>query len=330
MDILKILLGLGLATYGAKFLINGGASIARRFSISDLVIGSTIVAFGTSMPELSVNVQSALAGNTGLAMGNILGSNIFNICLIIGIADLIHPMRIVPSAVHKDFPMCLVAAIAVGVCGNELYFNGIDYHKLTPSNGIVFLLFFSIFAYYTYREAAAGVPVTSAADPIPPPKTHDTSNSSEASTSKAVIYIILGLVALTYGGDFIVDGASGVAKRFGLSDRVVGLLIVGPGTSFPELITSIVAALNKKTDIVIGSVLGSNIINIFFTLGVTSLIMPVPLDLALNNAVLFNIAVTLLLMIVAFLKRGKPIGRFIGSLLCLSYASYIIVSLGMP
>jgi cation:H+ antiporter len=231
----------------------------------------------------------------------------------------------VSNAVEKDFPMCLIAAIVVGVCGNELYFDGINYHELMPSNGIVFLLFFSIFAMYTYREAVQPAPAVAA--PPPTAKTETETDPPGMPPLKASGYILIGLVGLVYGGDFIVEGASGVAKTFGLSDRVIGLLIVGPGTSFPELIASIVAALHKKADMVIGNVLGSNIINIFFTLGITSLILPVPLDLDLNKAVIFNIVITLLLLVNAWLKRGRPIGRTTGVLLCLAYGGYIAMSL---
>jgi cation:H+ antiporter len=326
MDIVYIALGMGLAIYGAKFLIGGGVSIAKRFNIPDLIIGSTIVAMGTSMPELSVNVQSAMAGSTDLAMGNILGSNIFNICVIIGVVALVTPLAIPVNAASKDFPMCLIAAIVVGVCGNELYFDGIQYHELMPSNGIVFLCFFYVFAHYTYEETAAAHAAASTAAPAPAP---EESGADAMSPLKAIIYIALGLVGLIYGGDFIVEGATGVAKSFGLTERVIGLLIVGPGTSLPELIAGIVAALNRKVDMVIGNVLGSNIINIFFTLGITSLVMPIPLDLALNTSVIFNIVVTLLLVIYAWVGRARrPIGKTLGIILLLAYVGYIANALG--
>ncbi|MDH3977402.1 MAG: calcium/sodium antiporter [Gammaproteobacteria bacterium] len=330
MDILQILLGLGFAIYGAQFLVNGGVAIAKRFNIPDLVIGSTIVAFGTSMPELSVNIQSALAGNTDLALGNILGSNIFNICVIVGIVALITPIAIAANARAKDLPMCLMAAVVLVVCGNELYFDGIQYHELMPSHGIVFLCFFLIFAYYTYQEAAVGSAAVAAGGAASGGgSSGETSDAAQMGPIKAAAYIAVGLLGLVYGGDFIVEGASGVAKSFGLSDRVIGLLIVGPGTSFPELIASVVAALKKEVDMVIGNVLGSNIINILFTLGVTSLILPVPLDLELNTSVLFNIGVTLLLVLYAWFGRGRPIGRFLGVILIVSYVAYIANALGV-
>ena len=324
MDFLQIALGLGLAIVGANLLISGGVSIAKRFDIPDLVIGSTIVAMGTSMPELSVNIQSALAGNTDLALGNVIGSNIFNICVIIGVVALLTPLAIPANAASKDFPMCLIAAIVVGVAGNELYFDSINYHEIMPSHGIIFLAFFYIFAHYTYEEA---VEAHTGARPAPPA---EELSGDIMPVWKAALYILLGLAGLVYGGDFIVEGATGVAESFGLSDRVIGLLIVGPGTSLPELIAGIVAALNRQVGMVIGNVLGSNIINIFFTLGVTSLIMPVPLDLDLNKAIIFNVAATALLVAFVWLGRARrPIGRPLGAILVLGYGAYIAGSLGV-
>jgi len=324
MDFLQIALGLGLAIVGANLLISGGVSVAKRFDIPDLVIGSTIVAMGTSMPELSVNIQSALVGNTDLALGNVIGSNIFNICVIIGVVAMLTPLAIPANAASKDFPMCLIAAIVVGVAGNELYFDSINYNEIMVSHGIIFLAFFYIFAHYTYEEA---VEAHTGARPAPP--TEELSGEIMP-VWKAGLYILLGLAGLVYGGDFIVEGATGVAKSFGLSDRVIGLMIVGPGTSLPELIAGIVAALNRQVGMVIGNVLGSNIINIFFTLGITSLIMPVPLDLELNKSIIFNIAATALLVAFVWLGRARrPIGRPFGAILLLGYAAYIASSLGV-
>jgi cation:H+ antiporter len=327
MDILFVILGLVFAVYGAQFLVDGGVAVAKRFNIPTLVIGSTVVAFGTSMPEFTVNMHSAFSGNTDLALGNILGSNIFNICMIFGIVCLITPLAIKKDAASKDFPMCLIAAIIVGVAGNQLYLDKIKFHELMLSDGIVFLLFFAIFMYYIYDEAASGAAHQHAAGAGSSGSTEETGKEKTISPLKSIVYIVLGLAGLVFGGEFIVDGATGLAKNFGLSERVIGLLIVGPGTSFPELIASIVAARKGSADMVVGNVLGSNIFNIFFTLGATALIRPVPLDLALNMAVLFNIAVTFLLVIYVWFSRKKQLGRGIGVFLLLSYVGYIIHAL---
>ena len=325
MDIIFVILGLVFAVYGAQLLVDGGSAVAKRFNIPTLVIGSTVVAFGTSMPEFTVNINSALNGNTELAMGNILGSNLFNICITLGIVSLISPLAIQKDSASKDFPMCLIAALMVGVAGNQIYLDKINYHELMLSDGITFMCFFAIFMFYIYKEAASGAAHHHAAGSSG--TTIDAGEQKTHSPLKSIIFIVLGLVGLVLGGEFIVEGASGVAKNFGLSTRVIGLLIVGPGTSFPELIASIVAACKGSADMVIGNVLGSNIFNIFFTLGATALILPVPLDLALNVVVLFNIAVTFFLVMFAWFSKKKLMGRGIGLFLVLSYVGYIIYAL---
>jgi cation:H+ antiporter len=327
MDILFVILGLVFAVYGAQLLVDGGTAVAKRFNIPTLVIGSTVVAFGTSMPEFTVNMHSALSGKTDLAMGNILGSNLFNICMIFGIVCLITPLAIKKDAASKDFPMCLIAAVMVGVAGNQLYLDKIKFHELMLSDGITFLCFFAIFMFYIYKEAASGDAHQHAAGAGSSGSTEETGKQKTISPLKSIVFIVLGLAGLVFGGEFIVDGATGLAKNFGLSERVIGLLIVGPGTSFPELIASIVAARKGSADMVVGNVLGSNIFNIFFTLGATAIIHPVPLDLALNMAVIFNIAVTFLLVIYVWFSRQKQLGRGMGVFLLLSYIGYIIYAL---
>lgn len=322
MDILLLLLGIAFAVYGAQLLVDGGSAIAKRFNIPSLVIGSTIVAFGTSMPEFTVNINSALQGNTELALGNILGSNLFNIGAIVGIVCLITPLAVGPDAVSKDLPMCLVSAAVIGICGNQIYLDHIKYHEIFLSDGLVFLFFFAIFMRYVYGEAS------SASSHHDKAKKCGLSGSGDGQAphamGKSILFVALGLLGLVFGGEFIVDGATGIAHGFGLSERVIGLVIVGPGTSFPELIASIVAALRKQVGMVIGNVLGSNIFNVFFTLGATALIKPVPLDLALNTVVIINIAVTALLVAYVLLSKKKTLGRPFGALLIAIYAGYIV------
>jgi len=324
VDALSTLSGLVLAVIGARLLVDGGTAIAKRFGIPSLVIGSTVVAFGTSMPEFTVNIHSAMAGSADLAMGNILGSNMFNIAFILGVAALITPIAVSRDSAAKDLPMCLIAAVAVGVAGNELYFDHINYHELLPSDGILFLCFFGITMYYTYREAAGGATHKRTTHVA---KIDEGHAAQGLSTGRATLYVVAGLVGLVFGGELIVDGAQGLARGFGLSERVIGLVIVGPGTSFPELIASIIAARQGNAGMVIGNVLGSNIFNVFFTLGITSLILPVPLDLALNQVVIANVAVTALLVLWVTVLRRYTIGRPLGVVLLAAYAGYLAVSL---
>ena len=322
MDIVTLLLGIGLAVYGAQLLVDGGVAVASRFGIPTLVIGSTVVAFGTSMPEFTVNIQSALADKTDLALGNILGSNVFNIAAIVGIVAIITPLAVSEDSRSKDFPMCLIAAIMVGVAGNQIYLDGINYHEIMLSDGIVFLLFFWIFMRYLYAEAAVGAAHQDHART----KSDVAHPVGSMSMGRSIVYILAGLAGLVFGGDFIVDGATGIAKSFGLSDRVIGLAIVGPGTSVPELVAAIVAAMKKQVDMVIGNVLGSNILNIFFTLGVTALIQPVPLDLSLNTVILINIGITAALVLYTRFST-RSIGRPVGALLIVAYLAYLTNSI---
>jgi len=325
MDILYLVLGLVFAVFGAQFLVDGGSAIAKRYNIPTIVIGSTIVAFGTSMPELTVNVNSALNGNTDLALGNILGSNLFNIAAIVGIVCLISPLKVGDGVISKDLPMCLIAAIVIGIAGNEIFFDKINYHQIFMSDGLIFLLFLLIFMRYVYAESSVSGAHHAKA------KTRGNSSSDPDAAPhamlKSVVYVIIGLAGLVMGGEFIVDGATGVARGMGLSERVIGLVIVGPGTSVPELIASIAAARRGDVGMVMGNVLGSNIINVFFTLGVTSLILPIPLDLALNTVVIINVAVTALILGVVMIKKDAVLGRGLGALLLLIYGAYIAWSL---
>jgi cation:H+ antiporter len=324
MDALSTLAGLVLAVLGAKILVDGGTAIAKQFGIPNVVIGATVVAFGTSMPEFTVNVHSALGGNTDLALGNILGSNMFNIAFIIGVSALITPLVVNRDSASKDLPMCLIAAVAIGIAGNQLYFDKINYHELLPSDGILFLFFFAITMYYTYQEAQGGATHKRTTNTA---KIDEKHAQQGLGTGRAIAYLVGGLVGLVLGGELIVDGAQGMAKSFGLSERVIGLAIVGPGTSFPELIASIVAARQGNAGMVIGNVLGSNIFNVFFTLGVTSLILPVPLDLQLNQIVIANAAVTALLVLWVTVLGRHTIGRVFGGVLVAAYVGYMVVSL---
>ncbi|MGI9275145.1 MAG: calcium/sodium antiporter [Endozoicomonas sp.] len=314
MDGLIMMAGLALAVFGAHILVDGSVVLARTLRIPPLVVGATVVGFGTSMPEFTVNFHSALNGNTDLAIGNILGSNIFNICIIIGVCCLVRPLAVDSQSAGKHLPMCLISAALVGVCGNELYFDGINYHELMVSDGIVFLIFFAIVLYYIIADARA--------DRSSPEQMVNGSGMLVMALPK----IIAGLALLAWGGDLIVEGAEDLAKSYGMPDRLIGLWIVGPGTSLPELIASLVAVFKRQTGMVIGNVLGSNLFNVFFTLGLTSLIMPVPLDLELNRAVLMNVGVTLVLGILVWGLRKRLLSRGVGVFLILVYPGYLLVA----
>lgn len=306
-----LILGLVLAVYGADRLVEGGSDFARRFNISEVIIGAIIVGFGTSMPEFTVNIISSIKHQPDLAVTNILGSNIFNIFMILGVAALIRPLAIADELRKKEIPYNLIAAILVGVCGNKILIDHFKVDNLIPSDGIVFLFFFIIFLYFSVAAAHDDTQ-------------QDTEEKQQCSIVKPIFFMLIGMILLVGGGELIVQGAVGMAKEFGLSNHFIGLLIVGPGTSFPEFIATVVAVIKKKPGMAVGNIVGSNIFNIFFILGISSIICPLPLKSSLNIAVGVCIGASLLLYLFAYTGKSKSIGKFKGVIFLMIYAAYVV------
>ncbi|NQZ25290.1 MAG: calcium/sodium antiporter [Colwellia sp.] len=313
-----------LAVYSAKILVSGAISIAKRFAIPEFIIGAFIIGFGTSLPEFAVNIQAALEGNTELAIANILGSNLFNTCVTLGLLGLSGQLVINSDVRIKDAPYNLIAALMIAVCGNQLFLDHINYHQIMMSHALIFLCFFCIYVYYTLLEVKQGAPHK---QPLHKHHHQALKSDNSSSTSKAFFYIIAGLIGLVLGGELIVSSAEKIAQLFGLSNRLIGLLIVGPGTSIPELIASLVALRSKSTALILGNIIGSNIFNVFFTLGITATIQPVPLDFSLNQAVLFNVLAAALLAITFWLVPKEKISRITASLLLLIYVVYTVLAI---
>ncbi len=319
-----LILAVLLAVFSAKILVTGAIDIAKRFAIPEFIIGAFIIGFGTSLPEFAVNIQAALSGNTDLAMANILGSNLFNTCVTLGLLGLSGQLVINNNVKIKDAPYNLIAALMVAVCGNQLFLDHINYHQIMMSHALIFLCFFSIYIYYTLLEVKQGAPHKQALHRHHRQAINRQVNST---TTKAFIYIIFGLIGLVLGGELIVNSAEKIAQLLGLSNRLIGLLIVGPGTSIPELIASLVALRAKNTALILGNIIGSNIFNIFFTLGITAIIQPVQLDFALNQAVLFNILAAALITFTFWLVPKEKISRITALLLLLIYGVYTLLAI---
>ena len=320
MHWILLILAVVIAVYAAKFLVDGSIAISHRLNIPQFVIGAVVIGFGSSMPEFAVNIQAALQGDTDLALGNVLGSNLFNVCVTLAVVSLIRPLAVGRDIAIKDLPMHFIAALMVAVCGNQLYLDHIQYHELMMSHGIILLCFFSIYLYYTMLEVLAGSPHKK---PLHCSHHRSVHQESQLVLGKAVAYIVVGLIGLVLGGELIVEQAKAIASDMGLSNRVVGLLIVGPGTSVPEFIACMLALYRRNTEMVMGNIIGSNLFNIFFVLGITSIITPVPLDLSLNIVVLMNIAVALFLLLALWLSPKRILGRAVSLVLIISYAGYI-------
>jgi len=262
--ILKFVGGLFLIVKGADWLTDGASSIARKFNISTLVIGLTIVAFGTSAPELVVSSMAAVSGETDIAIGNVVGSNIFNVLAIMGVTALIAPVPVKSNNIKYEVPLAILASVAVFVMANDIMFDGAGANMISRVEGIVLLCFFLIFLAYTFAIARKGAG-------------EQTDGQSEVKVMpvwKSILLFFVGLGCLVFGGDTMVDGASGIAGFLGVSQSIIALTIVSAGTSFPELVTSIVAARKGDTDMAMGNVVGSNIFNIFMILGTAATISP--------------------------------------------------------
>lgn len=296
---------------GADFLVDGAASIARRLNISDLVIGLTVVAFGTSTPELSVNIIASFKGNSDIAIGNVVGSNIANVFLILGVSSIIYPLAVTKGTVWKEIPLSLLAAIVLFVTANDQLLDGSQVSDLTRIDGLVFLSFFIIFIYYT---ASIAKRIEGMEEHVP---------AKQYGWLQSFLYIILGLIGLTLGGRWIVDGAVTFATQFGMSESLIGLTIVAVGTSLPELATSAVAAYKRNAEIAVGNVVGSNIFNIFFVLGISAIIKPLPFQMKNNLDIGVVILSSLLLFLFMLTGKKQSLDRWEGLIFLVCYGVFV-------
>ncbi|MFH1444576.1 MAG: calcium/sodium antiporter [Candidatus Peregrinibacteria bacterium] len=320
---LFLVIGFVLLVKGADWLVDGASTIAKRFGISDLAIGLTIVAFGTSAPELVVNIVASAQGASDIAIGNVVGSNVANILLILGISAMITPVIVQRSTVRKEIPFSLLAAVLLFVMANDMLVDGAMHSELSRSDGLALLGFFVIFLAYTaglQLESSKGLE----------------DGKKPVSPSFAFVMVLLGFCGLVAGGKLTVDAAVIIARSLGLSEALIGLTVVAIGTSLPELATSAVAAIKKKADIAVGNIVGSNIFNIFLVLGVSATIRPLPFSPASNADLIMVIVATVLLFftihngwaakrIFLWWKQHDQyiIRRWEGVLLLTTYVAYI-------
>lgn len=309
-EIIFLMFGFLILIKGADFLVSGSSALAKRLKVSNLVIGLTVVAFGTSTPEMFVNIFASLEGNAEIAIGNVVGSNIFNILAILGISSIIYPLSVTKGTIWKEIPFSLVAAILLGVMANDVLFDHVQYSVLSRIDGFVLLLFFVIFMYYILT--------------ITKGEQDQSDEVIKISLQKSLWLVAGGLVILIIGGKFIVENAVIVASRLGVSESVIGLTIVAAGTSLPELVTSVVAAYKKNSDIAVGNIVGSNIFNVFFILGISALIQPIQIVSRINPDIWVLIAVSLILFIFMFTGKSRKLDRWEGVIFVLLYIGYIV------
>jgi cation:H+ antiporter len=310
---LLFVVGFVLLIKGAGLLVDGASSLAARMGVSALVIGLTIVAFGTSAPELIVNLLASLSGNTDIAIGNVVGSNIVNILIILGVASIIYPLSVGKGTVWKEIPFALLAMVVVALMAMDAVFDPGATSVLSRGDGLVLISFFIIFLYYIFGLARADA----AAGTVAPDTPH------QYSLSRSAVMIVFGLAGLVVGGKWIVDGAVAFASALGVSEALIGLTVVAIGTSLPELATSVVAALRRQIDIAVGNVVGSNIFNIFWILGISATISPLPFASSLGIDITVALAATLALFFALFVGRRHTIERWQGVVFVAAYVAYV-------
>lgn len=311
IEFLILLTGFAILIKGADFLVSGASSIAKGFRISNLAIGLTVVAFGTSTPELLVNIMSASKGLNDAAFGNIIGSNNFNLLFILGIAGILYPLTVQRNTVKIEIPISLGAAILMFILVNDVLIFGKEANTLTRLDAAMLLFFFTAFMAYIFRTM----------------KNSEVSAEEEIKVfgkGRSWLYVVLGLAMLVGGGHLVVENAVHIAEEFGLSEKLIGLTILAAGTSLPELATSAVAAYKKNTDIAIGNVVGSNIFNLLFILGLTGLVRETPYNITLNADMFVLFAATIVLIVFMFTLKRRKLDRWEAALLLAGYIGYTV------
>ncbi|MGK7391631.1 MAG: calcium/sodium antiporter [Candidatus Cyclobacteriaceae bacterium M2_1C_046] len=321
ISIILIIVGFILLIKGAEWMVDGATALAKKYNVSDLAIGLTIVAFGTSAPELVVNSIASFEGHADIVFGNIIGSNNFNLFIILGIVGLIMPISVQSSTVWKEIPISLVAAFLLLIFANSFLWQ--DVAILSRLDGILLLIMFGLFLYYVYRQMQNEVPGVNSSVQI-----KDDAPIKSRSNLKIWGLIIIGLAGLVGGGKLVVDNAILIATDLGVSQKIIGLTIIAAGTSLPELVTSVVAAIKKNSDIAIGNVIGSNIFNIFLILSVSSLIHPIEYNTAFNLDLYLLMGGTLFLFVAMFSGKKKKLDRWEAAVLLVVFILYTLYLIG--
>lgn len=310
LKVFLLIIGFILLIKGADFFVDGAASLARNFNVPKILIGLTIVAFGTSAPELAVSIKALSSGSGDMVLGNVIGSNITNILLIIGVAALITPIEIKDDTVKKELPICILITTAMITLLFDIELSKLDVNQITRSDGITIILFFFIFLYYIITSAKS--------------KKADEEDYKEYKLVASIFIVLFGLAGIVIGSELVVNSASGIAKMIGLSERVISLTIIAFGTSLPELVTTIVSAKKQEQDILVGNIIGSNIFNICLVLGVPVVLFGslVPTSASIIDCVFLFISA---LMLYVFSKTKRKITRTDAIIMLSTYIIYYLL-----
>ncbi len=296
---------------GADLMVEGASSIGKRLNVSSLIIGLTIVSFGTSLPELLVNIIASYNDSPDIGVGNVLGSNVANILLILGISAIISPLPITKNTYFIEVPFSLTATLLVGFLANASIFGRSTEFVISRNDGLVLLFFFFLFLGYVYIVSKQRKSEFSADE------------YKVMSMPRSIVYIVLGIAGLYFGGLWVVDGAVTMARFFNMSEHFIGLTIIAIGTSLPELVTSAVAAFKRDTDIAVGNVVGSNIFNLLWILGLSATLKPIPYDVISNSDIFMIIASSTALILAVVVGKRPVISRWEGFFFLVAYIWYI-------
>ncbi|MBO6026932.1 MAG: calcium/sodium antiporter [Bacteroidales bacterium] len=312
LPILLLVIGFVALILGANWLVDGATSVGIRAKLSPLIIGLTIVAFGTSLPELIINVFSCFKGSSGLAIGNIVGSNIMNILLILGVASMINPIDVSRISIRRDIPAGFVATTDLFLMANDFFIGNSS--TINWIEGLVLLLMAGGYLYLTMvKNESPSSEVEAVQIPLP--------------WGKTILFLVLGIAGLYVGGELVSNNAQVIAKAWGMSEAMIGLTVVAMATSLPELITSVVAATKKNSGIAIGNVLGSNILNICVVLGISGLITPLQFDVQMNITLGILFFANALMLLFVFTGKGRKLSRFEGFLMLLAFSGFMIYTI---
>ena len=323
IDIILLIAGLALILIGANYLVDGASHVAKKLGMSDFIIGMTIVGIGTSTPEMVVSFASAIKGNADIAVGNVLGSNIFNTLMILGITALFSPIALTSNNIKKDIPFSLLAAFVLCIMGCATWLDGAAVNTISRVNGLMLLSLFGVFMAYTIFSGSSQAAMADGS-----------AEQMELSGGKklppvwiSALMILGGLCGLVFGGDMFVNAASSIARSLGVSDAVIAVTIVAGGTSLPELASCVVAALKKNTDQALGNVIGSNVSNIFLILGGSATIHPLVMNGVKPLALITLMVSSVLVFLFAFTFKRKSIDRIEGAMLVCIYIAFIVLTL---
>lgn len=308
LAIILLIFGFVLLVKGADVLVEGASSLAKKFSIAEMTIGLTVVAFGTSAPELIVNIFSSIEGHADFSIGNIIGSNIFNILLALGVAGTIYPITLQRKTVQREIPLVLISTILVFGLVNNFGLRGANLSRL---DGIILILAMILFLYYVTFILKAAF--------------SQNADIKEYTLFKTIIFLLAGVLGLYFGGKLVVSKAVEIARTFNVSEKLIGLTVLALGTSLPELVTSVVAVKKRRSDLAVGNVLGSNIFNLLLVLGVSSTIKPISYNLIMNFDFIYLIIITFILFIFMYIGRKHKLTRNNSILFIIFYLVYLIL-----